>query len=172
MWIYKSLDSPSQLTFTIFEEPLTPFWLRGLWSELITLSTSSCLLIRSALPYGPPRGSRQAGRQGWGKCWIPVGHWLHKLLLMREVLWKKGLQVQTITTVAVADRCNPKTKGGWRDLIKRRRTRVQEHMRINTCKRHHFNTQSHTRRHTQRERCSLMSQDERLMRRGTAAWFS
>ena len=67
-----------------------PLWLRGLWSELITLSTSSCLLIRSALPYGPPRGSRQAGGQGWGKCWIPVGLWLHKLLLMREVLAERA----------------------------------------------------------------------------------
>lgn len=123
---FQSWPSPSLRTYS------HPLYLRGLWSALITRSTSSCLLIRSVLPYGPAGGSRQAGRLGRGKCWIPVGHWLHKLLLMREVLSERAASSNDHNGGS-GWQMQPRSKG---DLIK------HTHTQTHTCA--HVGTHAHT----------------------------
>lgn len=63
----------SKLTFTIFEDPLTPSLSER---PLVSINYPQCLQLPAHQVSAPIWSSRrqQAGRQGRGKCWIPVGH--------------------------------------------------------------------------------------------------
>lgn len=121
-----------RLTFTIVEDPLTPSLPER---PLVSVNYPQYLQLPAHQVSAPIWSSRrqQAGRQGRGKCWIPVGHWLHKLLLMREVLSKRAASSNDHNGGS-GWQMQPQSKG---DLIKHTYTstpvHMQGHMHIHTC---------------------------------------